>query len=186
MEVYEQAFSRDEMWGDLRDARFDSCTFRGVDWSGKDLRGARFEDCVFHECDWSNARMLGVGLQDVRFEKCKMVGVDFAVCNTLGWKVQVVDCRLDSANFEGMDVRGMTWKGGRAQGADFTGAQADGVDFDGVDLTDAVFERTRLEGANFRTAFGWRIRPEENRIRGAKFRRDDLAGLVAGWNIDLE
>ena len=70
-------------------------------------------------------------------------------------------------------------------GADFTGTNLEGVVFDEVDLTDAVFERTRLEGADFRTATGWRIRPDENRVRGAKFRRDDLEGLVSGWRLDL-
>ena len=54
-----------------------------------------------------------------------------------------------------------------------------------MDLTDAVFERTRLEGADFRTATGWRIRPDENKLRGAKFHRTELEGLVAGWHLDL-
>jgi uncharacterized protein YjbI with pentapeptide repeats len=111
--------------------------------------------------------------------------LDFASCNTLGLEVRLEKCVADRANFEGMDAKGVAWIGGRACGADFTGANLEGVAFNEVDLTGAMFERTRLEGADFRTATGWRIRPSENRVRGAKFRRDDLEGLVSGLNLDL-
>lgn len=185
MDAYDQRFTRETEWGDLRDARFEACTIEGADWTGKDLRGARFEECTLLECDLSNVRTLGLGLQDVMFQGCKVVGFDFASCNTLGLVVRLEECVADSAYFEGMDAKGVAWKGGRAHGADFTGANLEGAVFDGVDLTDAVFERTRLEGADFRSATGWRIRPDENRVRGAKFRREDLEGLVSGWHLDL-
>lgn len=184
-EAFEQAFGREHEWGNLRDARLESCTLEGVDWSGMDLRGARFEACVFQTCDLSNVRALGLGLQGVTFEGCKLVGFDLASCNTLGLELRLVDCMLDSANVEGVDCRQISWSGGRANGADFTAANLEGVAFDGVDLTGALFGQTKLAGADFRTATGWRIRPDENRIRGAKFRRDDLSGLVEGWDLDL-
>ena len=116
-EAFEQTFGRDQEWGDLRDARFESCAFEGADWSGLDLRGARFEDCVFRDCDLSNVRTLGLGLQDVTFEGCKLLGFDLASCNTLGMEVRLMDCMLDSANFERVDCREISWKGGRAHGA---------------------------------------------------------------------
>ena len=185
MEAYDQRFLSDSEWGDLRDARFEACVFEGVDWSGKDLRGARFEECTFVACDLSNMRTLGLGLQDVTFRESKLVGFDFASCNALGFRVHMEDCIADAVNGEGTDFRNVTWKGGRAHGADFAGANLEGLAFDGVDLTGALFGQTKLAGADFRTATGWRIRPDENRIRGAKFRRDDLSGLVEGWDLDL-
>ena len=160
-EAFEQTFGRGHEWGDLCDARFESCTFEGADWSGLDLRGARFEDCVFRDCDLSNVRTLGLGLQDVTFEGCKLVGFDLTSWNTLGMEVRLVDCMLDSANLEG-------------------------VVFDGVDLEGALFGQTKLAGTDFRTATGWRIRPDENRMRGAKFRRDGLEGLLSAYDLDLE
>ena len=178
-------FTREVAWEDLRDARFESCTFEGVDWSGKDVRGARFEDCTFVACDLSNMRTLSLGLQHVTFRGCKLVGFDFSSCNALGFQVHMEDCIVDAANVEATDFRNVTWKGGRAHGADFTGANLEGVVLDGVDLEGALFGQTKLAGADFRTATGWRIRPEENRVKGAKFRRDDLLGLVEGWDLDL-
>ena len=185
-EAFEQTFGRDHEWGDLRDARLESCTFEGADWSGLDLRGARFEDCVFRDCDLSNVRTLGLGLQGVTFEGCKLVGFDLASCNTLGLEVRLMDCMLDSANLEGVDCRQISWKGGRAHGADFTAANLEGVVFDGVDLEGALFGQTKLAGTDFSTATGWRIRPDENRMRGAKFRRDGLEGLLSPYGLDLE
>ena len=185
MEAYDQRFPSDSVWGDLWHARFEACVFEGVDWSGKDLRGARFEECTFVACDLSNMRTLGLGLQDVTFRESKLVGFDFASCNALGFRVHMEDCIADAVNGEATDFRNVTWKGGRAHGADFTGANLEGLAFDGVDLTGALFGQTKLAGADFRTATGWRIRPDENRIRGAKFRRDDLSGLVEGWDLDL-
>ena len=184
MEAYDQRFPSDSEWGDLRDARFEACVFEGVDWSGKDLRGARFEECTFVACDLSNMRTLGLGLQDVTFRESKLVGFDFASCNALGFRVHMEDCIADDVNGEATDVRNVTRKGGRAHGADFTGANLEGLAFDGVDLTGALFGQTKLAGADFRTATGWRIRPDENCIRGAKFRRDDLSDLVEGWDLD--
>ena len=176
MEAYDQRFPSDSEWGDLRDARFEACVFEGVDWSGKDLRGARFEECTFVACDLSNMRTLGLGLQDVTFRESKLVGFDFALCNALGFRVHMEDCIADAVNGEATDFRNVTWKGGRAHGADFTGANLEGLAFDCVDLT----------GADFRTATGWRIRPDENRMRGAKFRRDGLEGLLSAYDLDLE
>ena len=184
-EAFEQTFGRDQKWGDLRDARLESCTIEGVDWSGMDLRGARFEACVFQACDLSNVRTLGLGLQGVTFEGCKLVGFDLASCNTLGLEMRLFECILDSANVEGVDCRQISWSGGRAHGADFTAANLEGVAFDGVDLEGALFGQTKLSGTDFRTATGWRIRPEENRIRGAKFRRDNLEGLLLSYDLDL-
>lgn len=79
---------------------------------------------------------------------------------------------------EGHFTREVAWE-------DLRDARFESCTFEGVDLEGALFGQTKLAGADFRTATGWRIRPEENRVKGAKFRRDDLSGLVEGWDLDL-
>ena len=49
-----------------------------------------------------------------------------------------------------------------------------------------VFDRTDLREADFRGATGWVIDPVENRLRGARFDRSDLAGLVQSLGIQLD
>ena len=43
-------------------------------------------------------------------------------------------------------------------------------------LSEQIFERPQ----------DWRIQPDQNRIRHAKFRRDQLEGLLMGWELDLD
>ena len=52
IESVDQQYTASDVWGDLKGARFDACTFHGVNWSEKDLRGARFENCTWVDCDF--------------------------------------------------------------------------------------------------------------------------------------
>ena len=60
------------------------------------------------------------------------------------------------------------------------------ADFSGCDLERTLFERCNLEKADFRTAFAYTIDPASNRMRGAKFAREGLEGLLAQYGLDLE
>jgi hypothetical protein len=53
-------------------------------------------------------------------------------------------------------------------------------------LTGAVFDRTGLEKADFREALNFRIDPETNRIKGARFDLDGLPGLLVKWGIKVQ
>jgi uncharacterized protein YjbI with pentapeptide repeats len=183
IDAYDAHFDATSPWGDLRGARFEACTFKNVNWAEKNLRQARFEDCTFEDCDWSNARVLGVGLQGVQMKGCKLVGVRFEMCNPLGLELRLESCNCESASFLGMDLRGVKWKGGKAHQADFTEANAEGVCFDEVALDNAVFDRTNLSEADFRTATGWRIDPTRNRLNAARFDSDALTGLLEQWKL---
>lgn len=185
-EEFEQTFGAAVQWKNLQNARFEACTFNGVNWSNADLRGARFEECLFVACDWSNARVLGTGLQSVVFRECKLVGVDFETMNPLGFAVEFDRCNVDAANFSGKNLQSTAWKQCSAMGADFTSANAEGVVFDRVDLADAVFHQTKLRGADFRTAENWRISPVTNALKGAKFQRAAIDGLLGEWGVELE
>jgi len=50
----------------------------------------------------------------------------------------------------------------------------------------AVFESTHLERADFRTATNYQIDPERNKMEGAKFSVNNLAGLLVKYELDLE
>jgi hypothetical protein len=50
---------------------------------------------------------------------------------------------------------------------------------------DALFDRTNLEKANFSTAQYYRIDPNTNNIKRAKFSLDGLPGLLTAYNIEI-
>ncbi|WP_086936325.1 pentapeptide repeat-containing protein [Chamaesiphon minutus] len=58
--------------------------------------------------------------------------------------------------------------------------------FENCDLTDAIFQYTILEKADFRTAYNYSIDPELNRIKKAKFSRSGIAGLLDKYDIDID
>ncbi|HIC30288.1 MAG TPA: pentapeptide repeat-containing protein, partial [Flavobacteriaceae bacterium] len=57
------------------------------------------------------------------------------------------------------------------------------ANFDNCDLKNAVFEQTNLEQANFFTAINYSINPERNKIKGAKFSKDQISGLLDTYKI---
>jgi uncharacterized protein YjbI with pentapeptide repeats len=69
---------------------------------------------------------------------------------------------------------------------DFTGSDLTSCLFDHCDLTGARFEQTILEKANLRTAYGYTINPNVNRIKKARFSTSGLAGLLQPYDIVIE
>ena len=186
MDAYELEFDGKTEWPNLKGSRFETCTFRNVNWSGFDLRGARFEDCDFQDCDLSNAKTLGLGFQEVRFERSKLLGFKFDMCNPLGLSFQLIECNLTAASFHALDLRNVTLEKCNAQDVDFTGAWAEGLHFMEVDLNGALFERTNLKGADFTSAKNWRIDPNANTMQKAKFCKDELSGLLETWSLNIQ
>ena len=54
------------------------------------------------------------------------------------------------------------------------------------DLLRAVFERTNLKKADFRTAEHWTIDPALTQVKGARFLKEELKGLLHQWGLDLQ
>ena len=71
------------------------------------------------------------------------------------------------------------------KGARFEACSFRNVNFAGVDLLQAVFERTNLKKADFRTAEQWTIDPAVNQVKGARFQKEELKGLLQQWGLDL-
>ena len=69
---------------------------------------------------------------------------------------------------------------------DFTESNISSSLFDNCDLKRTVFQETNLEKTDFRTAFNFTIAPEKNRLKGAKFSRSSIDGLLSGLGIKIE
>ena len=69
---------------------------------------------------------------------------------------------------------------------DFTDADLSGALFFHCELTDARFLHSKLERADFRTAAGFQIDPEQNRMKGARFSREGLTGLLSKYELNIE
>jgi uncharacterized protein YjbI with pentapeptide repeats len=170
---------------DFQIGEYDSCTFVGCTLSNLNLHGSSFESCTFKNCDLSNSKVSGVSFRQVKFESCKLLGVHFNAANPFLLEFHFQSCQLDYCNFFNLQLKKSIFKNCRLHEVDFTQAELGGADFQGSDLAGAVFDRTNLEKADLRDAVNYRIDPEINKVKGARFDLEGLPGLLGKWGITI-
>jgi uncharacterized protein YjbI with pentapeptide repeats len=99
--------------------------------------------------------------------------------------VSFADCLLDHSSFYQLKIKKMPLLRCSLKEVDFTEADLSEVNFADCNLMDALFDRTILEKANFTTAQYYRIDPNTNNIKKAKFSLDGLPGLLTSYNIEI-
>lgn len=92
---------------------------------------------------------------------------------------------MDYCGFYNLQVKKTNFNSCRLLEADFTMANLTGSSFVGSELSGAVFDQTVLEKADFRETQNYRIDPELNRIKGARFDLDGLPGLLGKYGIKI-
>ena len=69
---------------------------------------------------------------------------------------------------------------------DFTESMLQNAVFENCDLKKTIFDRTNLEKVDFKTAFNLDINPQENKLKGAKFSKQNVVGLVSIYKVIVE
>ena len=185
-ERYEEHFtSLPEVCTAPAGTRFESCTFHGLQMptdvaARRDQRfvGYRFEDCVFEQCDLSNMDIRDASFQDVRFIDCKLQGLRWDAAAPLSFACAWTRCNLDFAVFEGLDLRHCRFVEVRLHEADLARALCQTLHFNRCSFAGTSWSGADCSGADFTTSDNLTIDPESTRLRGAKFRSDQLAGLL--------
>ena len=171
---------------DILSGEYDSCTFSNCNFSGASFQQASFENCKFEDCDLSNIKVVKVNFQNVRFARCKMLGIAFASANPFLLEIHLEHCVLDYCNFYKLPLKKSKFLQSRMREADFSQANLSEASFLGSDLLGAVFDQTNLEKADFRDAVNYRIAPELNAIKGARFDLAGLPGLLESYGIKVD
>jgi len=164
--------------GEYSGCRFVNCHFGGVN-----LAGVVFEDCECVDCDLSMANLSGTALRNVRFKGCKMMGCRFDLCHSFGFEVAFEGCRLHHASFYQRSMKKTPFRDCELHEVDFTEADLSQALFAGCDLMGALFDRTRLDKADLRTAIHYDLDPDNNFIRGAQFALPDVLALLRKHGI---
>jgi fluoroquinolone resistance protein len=94
-------------------------------------------------------------------------------------------CQLDYCNFFNLKLKKSIFKNCRMLEVDFSQADLSGAEFQGSDLSGVVFDRTNLEKTDFREAQNYRLDPETNRVKGARFDLEGLPGLLGRYGIKI-
>lgn len=170
----------------IEKGEYEECEFLGINFSGHDLSDYRFSGCDFKDCDFSNAKILRTALREIVFKNCKLIGINFEDAHPFNLSFRFEDCILNHSSFYKLDIRKTVFKNCSLNEADFTETDLSNSVFQGCDLTSAVFDRTILESSDFRNASNFSINPNHNQLKKAKFSRNNLSGLLSGFQITIE
>ena len=96
------------------------------------------------------------------------------------------NCQLSFSSFRELKIQNTQFKNCQLEETEFTSADLTGTIFTNCNLKNAIFERTNLEKVDFRTATSFYINPEESRLKGAKFSKENIQGLLEKYKIIIE
>ena len=96
------------------------------------------------------------------------------------------ESNLDLSRFSGLDIKGTVFDNCSLAQTDFTKANLSLASFTKSNLKDATFENTNLEKADFTTAIHFNINPNTNRLKAARFSREELSGLLTAFGLKIE
>lgn len=167
-------------------ADYDGCSFEQCNFTNTDLSGITFSDCSFVDCDLSNAKLVKTGFKDVRFRGCKLMGLHFEDCDPFLLQMRFQQCILNLSCFYQVKIPKTVFEDCSMKEVDLTAADVSQSLFSNCDLSGALFDDTRLEKSDLRTAFGYVMDPDKNKIRKARFSHEGVMGLLSKYDISIE
>lgn len=165
---------------------YDQCTFTKCNFENSDISNCVFIDCEFEACNLSNSSTKHTSFQEVRFKECKVIGVKFNQCNDFLLALNFNNCQLNLSSFYKLKLIGTQFNLCKLHEVDFTESNLDNSNFDHSDLLKALFDTTNLEKSDFRLAYNYTINPDQNKLKGAKFSRKGIEGLLQRHSIIIE
>lgn len=183
---YEVTFEKNDFTSNpLPKGEYENCQFVGCNFSEANLSDYKFIECTFKECNLSLAKLNKTSFRDAVFMNCKMLGLRWDACNTLGLSFTMEDCQLNHSSFFKLNLKKTVFKNCQIQEVDFAEADLTQAVWENCDLLNAAFGRTVLEKADFRTSYNFRIDPENNRLKKAKFSIEGVRGLLDKYDLDI-
>ena len=134
-------------------------TFEKVDWINKRINHREFEDCTFKNCDFSNSDFSNNTFMDCEF-------IDYS---------SFANKKMPKTKFTSCSMKEVT----------FTGSNLTQSSFENCNLDNAIFNDTILAGVDFTSAYNYKIDPEFNPMKKAKFSMQGIPGLLEKYDIKI-
>ena len=170
----------------IQKGEYDTCTFRECNFSNVHASNIKFVECEFIDCNFSNAIIKDTAFKEVSFENCKMIGLKFYEVDPFLLQLKFKNCQLSFSSFQGLKLNNTLFDSCQLEEVDFANSELKVAVFSECNLKNAIFENTNIEKADFRTAHSFRIDPDQNRLKGAKFSSQNLQGLLEKYQIIIE
>ena len=170
----------------LGNREFDGCVFKNCDFSNSIFSECTFIDCEFTDCNLAMAKLPSTSLKTVTFTESKLLGIRFDECADFLFHVSFANCILDYSWFISKKMPKTNFAGSSVKGVNFSGCDLTAAVFENTNLEGAIFDETNLAAADFTTAYNFRIDPESNPMRKAKFSTSGIPGLLDKYDIKIE
>jgi uncharacterized protein YjbI with pentapeptide repeats len=165
---------------------FDGCVFKNCDFSNSDFSDNVFIDCEFIDCNLAMTKLRNSSLKSVVFTDCKLLGIEFHECADFLFQIELADCVADYSSFANKKMQKSKFSNCSLKEVTFAGADLTKAVFDNCNLENAIFNNTQLKEADFRTARNYKIDPELNPMRKAKFAIAGIQGLLEKYDIKID
>ncbi|WP_269225027.1 pentapeptide repeat-containing protein [Flavobacterium eburneipallidum] len=170
----------------VNNREFEDCVFKNCDFSNSNFSNNTFMDCEFIDCNLSMTQLDGTSLKTVDFKNCKLLGIQFNACADFMFGVSFQDCVLDYSSFSNKKMPKTKFHSCSMKEVSFIGTNLTNSTFENCNLDNAIFNDTQLAGVDFRTATNFKIDPEFNPMRKAKFSTQGIVGLLDKYDIKIE
>lgn len=170
----------------VNNREFEDCVFKNCDFSNSDFSNNSFMDCEFIDCNLSMTKLVLTSLKTVHFKDCKLLGIQFNTCNDFLFEVSFQECVLDYSSFANKKMLKTKFDSCSMKEISFIGTNLTNSIFENCNLENAVFNDTQLAAADFRTAYNYKIDPEFNPMKKAKFSSQGIIGLLDKYDIKIE
>ena len=170
----------------ISNREFEDCIFKNCDFSNSDFSNNTFMDCEFIDCNLSMVNLAGSSLKTANFTNCKLLGIQFQNCLDFLFQVSFQDCVIDYSSFANKKMPKTKFNSSSMKEVNFVGANLTQSVFENCNLDNAIFNDTQLAAVNFTTAYNYKIDPEFNPMKKAKFSSQGIVGLLDKYDIKIE
>jgi len=170
----------------INKGEYDDCTFKSCNFENIHASNIQFVACEFIDCNFSNAIVRDTAFKEVQFVNCKLLGVKFNECDPFLLQLSFKDCQLSFSSFYQLKLPNTLFTTCSLEDVDFTETVLTKSVFDDCSFKNAIFETTNLEKTDFRTSIHYVIDPENNRLKGARFSKEAVVGLLQKHQISIE
>ena len=170
----------------IKKGEYDNCTFTSCNFENTHASNIQFVETEFIDCNFSNALIKSSAFREVHFINCKMIGVKFNECDPFLLQFLFKDCQLNFSSFFQLKIPSTQFLHCNLQDVDFTETVLTNSVFANCDLRGALFESSNIEKSDFRTAFNFNINPNHNKLKGGKYCKENIAGLLNDFKVNIE
>jgi uncharacterized protein YjbI with pentapeptide repeats len=114
-----------------------------------------------------------------------MVGAQFTQTKDFAFEAHFFNCNLNYSAFERKKLNKSTFDQCTLHEANLTQTDFTKAKLNQCDFTNALFDKTNLTAVDMRSCSQFLIDPTQNFIKKAKFRAQDLAGLLYRFDIQI-